>query len=220
MLLGLQAVLFVAITDHRALKYFTTKQLLNPRQARWANIVADYNFKITYCSGTANIVADALTRKHSKLITQKEKDITAQTQLFLDPSCVIAAIGEGSANIESGSLNEAEQAENPYQLVDRILQANRSHESLDQYRQMARKEEQGWKLQDSLLTQFGKLMVPDMDALQTHLINEAHSTPVTVHPGKTKTAKLLSVQYYWLGLPNDCSTFVSNCQTCRQMHVP
>ena len=211
MLLDLQAVPFVAITDHCALKYFTTKQLLNPRQARWADIVADYNFKITYCSGTVNVVADALTRKHSKLVTQKEKDITAQTQLFLNPSCIIAAIGEGSMNIESGSPNEAEQAENPYQLVDQILQANRSHKSLDQYCQMARKEEQGWKLQDSLLTQFRKLMVPDMNALQTHLINEAHSTPVTAHSGKTKTAKLLSDQYYWPGLLNDCSVFVLNC---------
>ncbi len=141
MLLNLQAVLFVAITDYCTLKYFITKQLLNPQQARWADIVADYNFKIIYCSGTANIVTDALIRKHSKLITQKEKDITAQTQLFLNSSYIIAAIGEDSVNIESGSLNEAEQAENSYQLVNQILQANCSHKSLNQYCQMARKEE-------------------------------------------------------------------------------
>ena len=103
--------------------------------------MTDYNFKIIYHSGTVNIVADALTRKHSELITQKEKDITAQTQLFLNPSYIIAAIGEGSVNIKSDSLNEAEQAENPYQLVNQILQANHSHKSLNQYCQMARKEE-------------------------------------------------------------------------------
>ena len=95
--------------------------------------MTDYNFKITYCSETANIIADALTRKHSKLVTQKEKDIAAQTQLFLNSSCVIAAIDEGSVNIKSDSLNEAEQAENPYQLMDQILQANHSHKSLNQY---------------------------------------------------------------------------------------
>ena len=103
--------------------------------------MADYNFKITYCSGTANVVTNALTRKHSELITQKEKDIAAQTQLFLNPSCIIAAIGEGSVNIKSGSLNEVKQAENSYQLVNQILQANHSHKSLNQYHQMARKEE-------------------------------------------------------------------------------
>ena len=134
MLLDLQAVPFVAITDHRALKYFITKRLLNSRQARWADIVADYNFKITYRPGTANIVADTLTRKHGELVTQKEKDIAARTQLFLEPNCVIASV-------EEGSEKQTELTENPYQLVDQILQANWTHDSLNQYCQTAKKEE-------------------------------------------------------------------------------
>ena len=101
----------------------------------------DYNFKIIYCSETANVVADALTRKHNKLVTQKKKDIAAHTQLFLDPGCVIVSIDEGSMNIENGSMNKAEQVENPYQLMNQILQANHSHELLEHYCQMARKEE-------------------------------------------------------------------------------
>ena len=140
MLLGLQAGPFVTITDHCTLKYFIIKQLLNSQQARWADIVADYNFKITYHLEMINIVADALTRKHDELITQKRKDIAVQTQVFLNSSCIIAAIGESSVNIESGSLNEAEQVKNSYQLVNQILQVNRSHKSLNQYCQMARKE--------------------------------------------------------------------------------
>ena len=100
--------------------------------------MADYNFKITYRPGTVNIVADTLIRKHGELVTQKEKDIAACTQLFLDPSCVIASVEEGSLSNE-----QAEPAENPYQLVDWILQANQTHDSLDQYRQTAKKEERG-----------------------------------------------------------------------------
>ena len=218
MLLDLQVVPFVAITDHCALKYFIIKQLLNSQQTKWVNIVTDYNFKIAYCSGTANIVADALTRKHGELITQKENDIAAWTQLFLNSSYVVAAISEGSMNVKSdlmnneqGSSNEAERAESSYQLVNQILQVNCSHKSLKHYQQMTRKEKQGWTLQDDLLTQFEKLMMSEVNALRTHLINEAHSTPVTAHSEKTKIAKLLSVQYYWPGLSNDCSTFVLNC---------
>ena len=173
----------------------------------------DYNFKITYCSETANIVTDTLIRKHDKLITQKEKNIAARTQLFLDLNYVIASVKEGSEK-------QTEPAENSYQLVDQILQANWTHTSLSQYRQTAKKEEQRWKLQDGLLTRFEKLMVSDVNALQTHLINETHSIPVTAHSDKTKTAKLLSAQYYWSGLLNDCSTFISNCWTCRRTHVP
>ena len=79
--------------------------------------MADYNFKITYRPGTANIVADTLTRKHGELVTQKEKDIAARTQLFLEPNCVIASV-------EEGSEKQTELTENPYQLVDQILPAN------------------------------------------------------------------------------------------------
>ena len=117
MLLNLQAVPFVVITDHCALKYFIIKQLLNSQQAKWADIVTDYNFKITYCSGIANIVTDTLTRKHNELITQKEKNITAYTQLFLDSSCVIVSV-------KKDSEKQTEPAENSYQLIDQILQVN------------------------------------------------------------------------------------------------
>ena len=79
--------------------------------------MTDYNFKITYCSEIANIVIDTLTRKYDKLITQKKKNITACTQLFLDLSCVIVSV-------EKGSEKQTESAENSYQLVDQILQAN------------------------------------------------------------------------------------------------
>ena len=74
-----------------------------------------------------------------------------------------------------------------------ILQTNWSHKSLNQYCQLTKKKEWGWKLQDSLFTQFEKLMMLNINALQTHLINEAHSTLITAHSDKTKTVKLLSV---------------------------
>ena len=63
MLIELQNTSFLTVTNHQTLKYFTTKHLLNARQTRWADILADYHFKITYCSNTANIIINALTHK-------------------------------------------------------------------------------------------------------------------------------------------------------------
>ena len=83
-LIGLQTTEpFSAITDHRALEYFSTKRELTPRQMRWAITVADFNLKLTYRPGTANVVADALSRKQEELHTQKEKDKAARTRAFL-----------------------------------------------------------------------------------------------------------------------------------------
>ena len=48
LLIGLQNTPFLTVTNYQALEYFTTKQLLNPRQARWADQLTDYHMKITY----------------------------------------------------------------------------------------------------------------------------------------------------------------------------
>ena len=84
MLIGLQEQ-FTVITDHRALEYFSTKRLLNPRQARWQDCLSEFNFKLMYRPGSENIIADALSRKHEELRTQKEKDIAARTGTLISP---------------------------------------------------------------------------------------------------------------------------------------
>ena len=50
-------------TDHKSLKYIFTKKELNLRQKRWLELIKDYNMKLHYHPGKANVVADALSRK-------------------------------------------------------------------------------------------------------------------------------------------------------------
>ena len=49
--------------DHRNLEYFQTTQILNRRQARWAEILSECNFVITYRPGEKNGKGDALSRR-------------------------------------------------------------------------------------------------------------------------------------------------------------
>ena len=49
------------ITDYKALEYFITTKLLSTRQARQAEILSRYHFKISYKPSTSN-KADLLTR--------------------------------------------------------------------------------------------------------------------------------------------------------------
>jgi hypothetical protein len=51
------------LTDHKALEYFMTTKKLTRRQARWALMLSEYNFEITYIKGKQNSKADALTHK-------------------------------------------------------------------------------------------------------------------------------------------------------------
>jgi len=48
------------ILDHKAIEYFMTTKALTARQARWAEILSQFNFQIMYKPGATN-KADALT---------------------------------------------------------------------------------------------------------------------------------------------------------------
>ena len=50
-------------TDHKSLKYIFTQKELNLRQRRWLELIKDYEMKLHYHPGKANVVADAVSRK-------------------------------------------------------------------------------------------------------------------------------------------------------------
>jgi hypothetical protein len=49
--------------DYKNLTGFLTTKELNQKQVRWAEILAEYYFKIEYVKGIDNIRADILSRK-------------------------------------------------------------------------------------------------------------------------------------------------------------
>jgi hypothetical protein len=56
-------------TDHKSLKYIFTQLDLNMRQRRWLELIKDYDLEVHYHPGKANMVADALSRKHCNYVT-------------------------------------------------------------------------------------------------------------------------------------------------------
>ncbi|KAD4385967.1 hypothetical protein E3N88_26136 [Mikania micrantha] len=64
-------------TDHKSLKYIFTQKELNMRQRRWLELLKDYDANIQYHPRKANIVADALSRKSSGMLSslQLQQDI-------------------------------------------------------------------------------------------------------------------------------------------------
>jgi hypothetical protein len=56
-------------TDHKSLKYIFTQSNLNMRQRRWLELIKEYDLEVHYHPGKANVVADALIRKHCNYVT-------------------------------------------------------------------------------------------------------------------------------------------------------
>ena len=50
-------------TYHKSLKYILTQKELNLSQRRWLELLKDYDMKLHYHPGKANVVANALSRK-------------------------------------------------------------------------------------------------------------------------------------------------------------
>ncbi|GJT36237.1 putative reverse transcriptase domain-containing protein [Tanacetum coccineum] len=53
----------VVFTNHKSLQHILNQKELNMRQHRWIELLSDYDYKIRYHSGKANVVADALSRQ-------------------------------------------------------------------------------------------------------------------------------------------------------------
>lgn len=215
-LVGLQMP-FVVITDHQALEYFSTKRLLNLRQAGWAELLAQYHFTITYRPGKENAAADALSRKSEDLKTQQErKDAERTMRIFRplereDQATTLSAAVIGIANIEVG-----------VDLIDAILRNNQTSESLAEYRRRAREDpDSGFSLMDErILLRDGRLVVPEEDTLRTRIVEEIHARKTSAHPGRNKTKKMVTARYWWPGMAGYVDRYVANCMTCIASKVP
>lgn len=222
------------LTDHHALQYFMMKKLLNARQAGWAEFLAPLDFMIKYRPGKLNAAADALSRKSEDLTTQKAIQEDYRTLTLLPPQKVDPRIIDemesqdqpGAASmVTCCALCVLDALQDPelsgFELIDAILKSNREAESLETFREVARKGQSDWQLrEDGLLLKGSRLMVPGEGKLRTYLLAEVHNQLSTAHPGRNKMRALVKQQYFWPRMMSDIDQYVRNCLTCRRSHVP
>ncbi|GKE53994.1 putative reverse transcriptase domain-containing protein [Tanacetum coccineum] len=92
----------VVFTDHKSLQHILDQKELNMRQRRWLELLTDYNCKIRYHPGKANVVADALSQKErSKPLRVRALVITIGLSL---PKQILSAQSE--ARKEENFINK------------------------------------------------------------------------------------------------------------------
>ncbi|KAJ0627094.1 putative nucleotidyltransferase, Ribonuclease H [Helianthus annuus] len=63
----------------------------------------------------------------------------------------------------------------------------------------------------------GRIRVPIYGGLRDVILQEAHSSKYSVHPGSDKMYQDLKANYWWIGLKKSIATYVAKCLTCAQV---
>ena len=104
-------------------------------------------------------------------------------------------------------------------LLDRILEAQLE----DPYLMSMRKKVEEGEQSDFAIRDYGALVigsslcVPAAEELKRQVLEEAHSSAYSMHPGSTKMYRTLKEYYWWSGMKREVVEYVSKCFICQQV---
>jgi hypothetical protein len=160
-------------TDHKSLRYIFTQPKLNLRKRRWLELIKDYNLEVHYHPGKANVVADALSQKSHQ---------SDEEPLPLSHSAILAHIALVSELLEQ-IITKQRQDELEIPHIKKLMSEGRGpHFSID---------EQG------VVKYKNRFVVPKSDELRRKILDEAHNSKLSIHPGSNKMYHDLRQVYRW-----------------------
>jgi hypothetical protein len=195
-------------TDHKNLEYFTTTKILNRRQARWAQELAGYDFKIFYRPGSANGKPDALSRR-SEYRPKKgggsaEENENQPIHRVLRPDQLVTSEGETvqvtamklrgeRIAISSAKLRAIPVVKfNSWLLEAVVSAANNDAAWQEEYvRAMEGNPSPDISFENEALYYKGRLWIPDDLQLKKDILEAEHDSKVAGHMGQDKTIELV-----------------------------
>jgi hypothetical protein len=163
-------------TDHKILKYIFTQKDPNLRQRRWLELIKDYDLDIQYHPSKANVVVDALSRK-------------SQTNMLIGHLLLQELCWE-MAQLNLGIVAQSETLTLKIEstLEQNIRRGQLTDEKIAEYKKLIklgkvlefREDEQGtvWFK--------NRICVPEIKELRETILQEAHDSAYSIHPGSTK----------------------------------
>jgi hypothetical protein len=189
------------------LKYIFTQSELNMRQRRWLELIKDYELEIHYHPRKANVVADALSRKAScHCLTVKTSDITLCQEM--------EKLNLGM--IQHGTLNQLKLES---VLLQKIIDAQRSDKDMKHIHEKIKAGKANYfKKDDQGIVWFNnRIVVLKDDDVRQQILDEAHLSRYSIHPGSTKMYHDLKQHYWWTKMKIEIARYVAKCDTCRRV---
>jgi RNase H-like domain found in reverse transcriptase/Reverse transcriptase (RNA-dependent DNA polymerase)/Integrase zinc binding domain/Ty3 transposon capsid-like protein/Chromo (CHRromatin Organisation MOdifier) domain len=202
---------FIIYTDHKNLEYFTTTKSLNRRQARWSEILPNYDFTIVYRPGSRNGKADALSRRQDYRPEMRE-DTPGTNDMILLPSnrLILNSTTESKVNYQAALLKDPFYLTYSKYLEDPTLPRTLKLDKLLQY----------YSLVNGKLYFKEKTYIPDDKKIKYEILKYFHDSPTAGHFGQHKTYELVSRTFYWPKMKLFIDNYVLTCLECQRNKTP
>ena len=168
--------------------------------------MADYDLDLQYHPGRVNVVPDHLSRKPVVMRLTRQRELLVEFWR-MNMEIILPGAGRQLMSLQLQST-----------LVDRIKATQFEDARYKKFKKQVESGE-GTNLQiheDGSLRFRGRLCVPKGD-VRRELLEEAHSSVLSIHPGGTKMYRDLREHYWWPGMKMEIARFVSKCLTCQQV---
>jgi transposase InsO family protein len=184
---------FIVYTDHDTLRHFPTQPKLTRRQARWMELLQEYDFDFKYKRGADNIVPDALSRRPDHCepspppLSVNALDLQADTglrQRLIDGYQEDSRLGPIYQSCLRG------KSPSSYSLHDGLLYIERHGDTL--------------------------LCIPKSSDLRLLLLHDVHDAAIAGHFGFDKTYAALRRLAFWPQMSIDTRHYVASCSSCQR----
>ncbi|WVZ52745.1 LOW QUALITY PROTEIN: hypothetical protein U9M48_003775 [Paspalum notatum var. saurae] len=194
-------------TDHKSLKYIFTQPELNMRQRRWLELIKDYDLEIHYHPGKANVVADALSRRaHCNVIEAR-------------PTARVICWEMDEIEMPTEQLVELYSLIIEPTIKDLVIVAQKQDPGMAHIREGIDEEKKAcFTLDDQGVLWFNnRLVVPKDMELRKKILDEAHTSVLTMHPGSNKMYQDLKQKFWWTRMKREIAKYVSECDVCKRV---
>ena len=208
----------IIFTDHRNLVHFQTTQQLTRRQARWSQVLSEYNFVLEYRKGSLQGKPDALSRRVDYEIQPGEPAYDHQFQTVLHPDMFKAThTNPVSTAVTSDRLFTLRVQASKVTTLSTVLGIQHAA-STDKLAMQIKTEIQGgtsdecWTIEDGILLYNNLVYVPE--SCRNQLLTLHHDSHLAGHKGVRPTIELISRNYWFPRSSSFIKQWVDSCQQC------